>query len=168
MIVRLSQISLVLATAFYLLLVVKNNLFDYGSNFAFVENVLNMSTTFEGNRLLWRAIEAAWVHHLFYAAIILWEAAACALCGYGGIALLRRLKDSPAAFQRAKTWAVAGLTLSLLLWYVAFLAVGGEWFLMWQSRTWNGQDAAFRMFAITGLCLLVLLREDHDAPSPEH
>jgi predicted small integral membrane protein len=41
-------------------------------------------------------------------------------------------------------------------WLVAFLVVGGEWFLMWQSKNWNGQDAAFRMFAIIGIALLFL------------
>ena len=46
------------------------------------------------------------------------------------------------------------LTVNLLLWFGAFLLVGGEWFVMWQSETWNGQDAAFRMFAVVGLILL--------------
>jgi len=48
---------------------------------------------------------------------------------------------------------IAALTLACLLWFVAFLTVGGEWFLMWQSRTWNSQDAAFRMFASLGIIL---------------
>jgi predicted small integral membrane protein len=51
---------------------------------------------------------------------------------------------------------IAALTLGCLLWFVAFLTVGGEWFLMWQSRTWNGQDAAFRMFASIGIILVYL------------
>jgi len=37
---------------------------------------------------------------------------------------------------------------------VAFLTVGAEWFLMWQSKTWNGQEAAFRMFAVLGIVLI--------------
>jgi predicted small integral membrane protein len=54
------------------------------------------------------------------------------------------------------------LTLSLLQWYVAFISVSGEWFLLWQSRTWNGQDAAFRMFAMMGLSLVFLSLRDDD------
>jgi predicted small integral membrane protein len=57
---------------------------------------------------------------------------------------------------------VLALTLSLLLWVVAFLSVGGEWFLMWQSRTWNGEEAAFRMFAVVGLVLLIVMHGDGD------
>ena len=43
-----------------------------------------------------------------------------------------------------------------------FMVVGGEWFLMWQSQTWNGQDAAFRMFLVEGIVLLVLLTPELD------
>ena len=52
------------------------------------------------------------------------------------------------------------LTLSMLMWLVAFLSVGAEWFLMWQSHTWNGQEPAFRMFAVVGLVLLILLQPE--------
>ena len=72
-----------------------------------------------------------------------------ALCG-----LAHRGRAAPAlAWQKAKAFATVGLTLSLLQWYVAFISVSGEWFLLWQSRTWNGRDAAFRMFAMMGLSL---------------
>lgn len=50
--------------------------------------------------------------------------------------------------------------MSLLMWLVAFLSVGGEWFLMWQSKSWNGQEAAFRMFTVIGIILLVLIQPD--------
>ena len=49
---------------------------------------------------------------------------------------------------------------SLLMWLVAFLSVGGEWFLMWQSKTWNGQEAEFRMFTVVGIVLLLLVESE--------
>jgi predicted small integral membrane protein len=70
------------------------------------------------------------------------------------------LKGGSAVFNRAKNIAIAGLTLSLLQWFVAFISVGGEWFLMWQSKIWNGQDAAFRMFTSIGIILIVLIIPD--------
>ena len=60
------------------------------------------------------------------------------------------------------TVAIAGLTVSLLQWLVAFLSVGAEWFLMWQSKTWNGQEAAFRNFAVIGIVLLLVAQPDGD------
>ncbi len=132
--IRLCKISLLAATALFLALVVLNNLTDYGSNYLFVEGVLSISTAFEDNRLMWRAIESPLVHTLFYGSIILWETVALVLCAWGMVVLARSLKGSGAAFNRAKKIATIGLTVSLLQWYVAFITVGGEWFLMWQSE----------------------------------
>ena len=64
------------------------------------------------------------------------------------------------AFSSAKRLAVVALTVSLLQWLVAFLIVGGEWFLMWQSLTWNGQEEAFRMFTVLGIVLLFVAQPD--------
>jgi predicted small integral membrane protein len=69
---------------------------------------------------------------------------------------------SAEAFGRTKNLAIAALTLSLLMWSVAFLSVGGEWFLMWQSKSWNGQDAAFRMFTVNGIVLLLVALKDEE------
>jgi len=166
MLTRLAKIALVAASSFFLLLVVFNNLTDYGSNFAFVQHVLAMDTTFPGNRGMWRAIGPPAAHHLFYATIILWEAVSGLLIGAGAWRLWNERARPGAAWEKAKGLATLGLTLSLLQWYVAFLAVGGEWFLMWQSKTWNGQEAAFRMFAIMGLSLIFLNLRDVDPVAP--
>lgn len=164
---RLCKVALVGASAFFLLLVVFNNLTDYHSNYLFVSHVLAMDTTLPGNSGLWRSIHSVPVYHLFYATIILWEATSGALIAVGTWRLWQARAAPAAGWQRAKALATTGLTLSLLQWYVAFISVGGEWFLMWQSKTWNGQDAAFRMFAMMGLSLLFLrLRDDDLVASP--
>lgn len=162
MLIRLSKISLVAASSFFLLLVVFNNLTDYDSNYQFVHHVLSMDTTFPGNKGMWRAVESPAVHHLFYFTIILWEAAACALLTLGAWRLWRARTQGAAVWQAAKQYAAGGLVLSMLQWFVAFICVGAEWFLMWQSKIWNGQDAAFRMFAIMGIVLLFLVMKDDE------
>ena len=48
------------------------------------------------------------------------------------------------------------------MWFVAFLTIGAEWFLMWQSPTWNGQEAAFRMFTLVGIVLILLVTKDDE------
>jgi len=153
---RYCKIALTASNGLFLLLVVFNNLTDYGSNLLYIQNVLNMSTTFEGNAGMWRAIENPFIHWLFYATIILWEVVSLGAITYGSVKLWKARKESPKVFAEAKQWAVVGLTLSMLQWYVAFISIGGEWFLMWQSETWNGQDAAMRMFLMMAVCLLFL------------
>ena len=38
------------------------------------------------------------------------------------------------------------------------MVVGGEWFAMWQSEDWNGQQAAFR-FYLTVLAVLIFVNQ---------
>lgn len=162
MLIRYSKIALVACSCFFLFLVVFNNLFDYGSNYAFVEAVLSMNTTFEGNAGMWRAIESPVVHHLFYWSVIAWEASAMVLIGWGTWKLWKSKSEGAAAFNKAKGIAAVGLTLSMLQWYIAFLTVGAEWFLMWQSQSFNGQDAAMRMFLVMGVSLIFLMMKDDE------
>jgi predicted small integral membrane protein len=45
----------------------------------------------------------------------------------------------------------------MLLFGAGFVAIGGEWFLMWQSKIWNGTEAATRYFGIAAFTLVALL-----------
>ena len=156
MTIRLSKCVLLAAIAFYYSLVVFNNLTDYESNHRFVEHVLAMDSILPGSHEMWRAIPSARMQTLFYIAIITWEFVTAVLCWWGAAKLLSKLRAAAPDFDAAKPVAIAALTLGCLLWFVAFLSVGAEWFLMWQSKTWNGQEEAFRMFAIMGIVLIYL------------
>jgi predicted small integral membrane protein len=157
MISRIAKVLLVAASAFFYALVVFNNLTDYNSNYQFVHHVLLMDSTFPGNHGMWRAIHPLWIHTAFYNSIILWEAVSMLLLWAGTLQLVRAMFQTAKAFQSAKRLAIAGLTLGMLMWLGAFLTIGGEWFLMWQSQTWNGQDAAFKRFLVDGIIFLLLL-----------
>jgi predicted small integral membrane protein len=160
MILRIAKMSLVFAVALFYSFVVFNNVTDYDSNYQFIRHVLMMDSTFAGNRGMWRALNQPALHTVFDASIITWETVTMFLCWWGGLRLARTLRGTAAAFHSAKGAAIAALLLSLLMWLVAFLSVGGEWFLMWQSKAWNGQEAAFRMFTVVGIVLLLLVQPD--------
>jgi predicted small integral membrane protein len=157
---RAAKIALVFGVAIFYAFVVFNNLTDYDSNYQFVRHVLMMDSTFAGNHGMWRAINSPWVHKAFYDSIIAWEFLTMLLCWWGGARMLRAFNTDGPEFDRAKGVAIGALTLSLLMWLIAFLSVGGEWFLMWQSATWNGQAAAWRMFTIVGIVLLLVAQRD--------
>ena len=162
MILRVAKLAVILAVALFYTLVVFNNLTDYDSNYQFVRHVLMMDSTFPGNRGMWRAMNSPVWHTAFYLSIIAWESVVMVLCWWGGVRLARVLSAPTEVFNRSKSTAIAALTLALLMWLVAFLEVGGEWFLMWQSRSWNGQETAFRMFTVIGIVLLLLAQPDSD------
>jgi predicted small integral membrane protein len=162
MILRRGKLALVFAVGLFYTFVVFNNVTDYHSNYQFVRHVLMMDSTFQENSGMWRALNSPVWHTAFYVSIIAWESIVMVLCWWGGLRLVHVISAPASVFDQAKGVAIGALVLSMLMWLVAFLAVGGEWFLMWQSKLWNGQDAAFRMFTVTGVVLLLLAQPDSD------
>jgi predicted small integral membrane protein len=160
MTLRIVKVLLVFGVAFFYTLVVFNNLTDYNSNYNFVQHTLTMDTTFPGNHGMWRALKAPFWTTAFYWFIIGWESVIMCLGWWGGFRMAVALRENPLAFHLAKRVSIMALGLSLLKWLVAFMSVGGEWFLFWQSKIWNGQDASFRMYTVVGIVLLFVAMPD--------
>jgi predicted small integral membrane protein len=154
--IRLAKFAVIAALSALALMVAYNNVFDYNSNYQFVRHVLSMDTIFPDSALRSRAIDNETIWRLAYALIIATEASTGFLLALGAVFLLVRLRASAKIFNHAKRWAVAGLTLGFCLWFFGFVVVGGEYFAMWQSKVWNGQDGAFRI-ATTMLAALVFV-----------
>ncbi|MGE0055959.1 MAG: DUF2165 family protein [Hyphomicrobium sp.] len=162
MTIRVSKSLLTLTLGFFALLVGVDNTIDYGTNFGFVQHVLSMDTTFPGNKLLWRAITNEWMHHAAYVFIIASELAVGLLCIAGAWRMLAATARAAPEFNRAKAPAIAALAAGFGLYFFGFLVIGGEWFQMWQSAKWNGQEAAYRFAALFGLVLIFVAMEDGD------
>ncbi len=162
MITRTAKLLLLAGVAFFYSLVVFNNLADFNSNYQVVRHVLMMDTTFPGSQGTWRALTSSAAAYSFYIAIIVWEIVTAILLWSGCLALLRAMRRPVVDFEAAKRIPLIALTLSLLMWLVAFISVGGEWFLMWQSRAWSGEEIAFRNFTIVGIVLLVFMFPERD------
>ena len=158
--IRYCKLLLALSMGLQLVLVAANNVFDYNSNFKFVQHILSMDTIDPTNPLHWRAIRNVPAQHSFYILLILWEFVSGGIVVLGCFRSAKCVRSEGQLFNRSKVRMVVGLALSMLIWLVAFLTVGGEWFLMWQSPTWNGQAAALRMFMLSGVVMILLLQPD--------
>jgi predicted small integral membrane protein len=152
---RLCKIALVAAIALFFTIIVFGNITDYDSNWQFVQHVLSMDTTFPDSTLRWRAIKDPSVQMAGYWLIIAIQISVAILLWLGCANLLTAIRKG--RFARAGTLAVAGLTIGLLLYITGFITIGGEWFSMWQSSTWNDQRKSFEFMAMIGLVLIVLL-----------
>jgi predicted small integral membrane protein len=53
-----------------------------------------------------------------------------------------------------------GAACGFVIWFVGFTAIGGEWFAMWQSQVWTGQQAAFRIYVSVVLILIFIAQPD--------
>ena len=158
LITRLAKVIMCFALGLFCLLVAFDNVFDYGTNYTFVQHVLSMDTTFPESGLKYRAITNPLAWQVAYAAIIAAEGFAGLLFVAGAIRLLRLRNAAAADFNREKGYAIAGSALAFLIWFFGFTVVGGEWFAMWESKVWNGQEAAFR-FYVSALAVLIFLNQ---------
>ena len=158
--IRASKIVLICGIGCLALAAAFNNVVDYQSNFLFVQHVMTMDTVFPGNALKHRAIDDPMAHSTVYTFIIFMEFAVATLCLFGVLQLIRHLKSDAATFDAQKIPAVLGLSFGFVLWFFGFMLVGGEWFCMWQSPHWNGQEAAFRYVACIVLVLIYTAQSD--------
>ena len=124
MITRSAKLLLLAGIALYFTLVVFNNLTDFSANYEFVRHVLSMDSTFPGNHVMWRALPSPGVHLIFYWMIIMWEFVTTILAWWGLVNLLRALRGPVNLFNAGKRMAVMALTLSMLMWLMAFSGCG--------------------------------------------
>ncbi len=165
-ILRLTKVLLVATIALFATLVTFGNITDYNTNFEFVRHVLSMDTTLPSSGVRYRAITSPTIHHIAYGLIILTEGAVACLCWAGAWRLLRAIPRPAEDFNNAKSLAYAGLGLGLMLWQLGFIVIGGEYFSMWQSSSWNGVPAAFRFVMMIGLTLVIVaLPDQNKAPT---
>ncbi|MFI0773438.1 DUF2165 domain-containing protein [Streptomyces sp. NPDC021212] len=151
----LAAVSAVLTgtMALYIALVAFGNITDFGTNQQFVRHVLAMDTTFKDDDLMWRAITSATLQDAAYIAIIAWETLAALVLLAATALWCMSLRGG--GIRRARRAGTVGLLMLMLLFGAGFIAIGGEWFSMWQSKTWNGLDAATRVFLLSGIVLVL-------------
>lgn len=166
MVTRSAKILMTFALSAFAFLVTFNNITDYGSNFEFVKHVFSMDTTFPGNKAMYRAIETPALWHAGYWLIIAGEGLTFLLFFLGGFRMLAARTATGAEFDASKRLMIMGATVGFLVWFLGFMVVGGEWFLMWQSSTWNGQDAAFKFYMTILGVLIFVVQPERDGVTP--
>ena len=159
-VIKYCKVAFVAVIASFFTLVAFGNITDYGTNWLFVQHVLSMDTIFPDSTLRWRAINAEPIQMLAYVLIIAWEALTAIVLWVGVARLLGALRHP--WFAAAKPTAVVGLGMGFLLYAAGFVVIGGEWFAMWQSEDWNGQQTAFGFLTMIGIVLLILLLPEQE------
>jgi predicted small integral membrane protein len=162
---RLTKVAMVACVALFAFIVTFDNITDYDSNFQFVAHVMSMDTVFPNNALMYRSITSRPLWHLAYWLIIGGEGLTCLMFSWGAVRLTRSLRGSSLEFKRSKRPIFMGATIGFLVWFLGFMVVGGEWFAMWQSKVWNGQEAAFRFYLTLIGVLIFVNQPDTDIAS---
>jgi predicted small integral membrane protein len=121
-----------------------------------------MDTTFPGDSLLCCRLTSPARWNAAYCLIIFGEGLTGLTPASAAIALLRQLRSGADRFNRAKRFVSVGATCGFLVWFFGFMLIGGEWFQMWQSPSWNGQEAAFRFYLTILAVLIFVSKKDED------
>lgn len=148
--------------ALYVALVALGNVTDFDTNREYVRHVLSMDTTFRDPDLMWRAVTSPALQDIVYLTIIAWQVLSTAVLVWALVrwgAALRGRADA-----RARALTSTGCLMMVALWTGGFIAVGGEWFAMWQSSDWNGLQPALQ---VTIMALFTLVITWLPAPGEE-
>jgi predicted small integral membrane protein len=157
---RIAKAILVAAIGIMAALIVIGNTTDYYTNYIFVEHVMKMDSIFPGSHIHYRSINNPIVFHAGYIFIILMELLMAICCLKGSWLLFKNIKSDSTIFHASKNWGVAGILIGIIIWFLGFEVVGGEWFAMWQSPTWNGLASAERIVSFLTLVLILLHLKD--------
>jgi predicted small integral membrane protein len=141
-------------------LIALGNINDPQTNFLFVQHVLSMDTIQPSSALAKHALPFPLLWTAGFWLIVIGEGTTATLFALGTFELFRARNFQARDFDRAKRFVYAAAGCAFLIWFVGFITVGGEWFAMWQSQVWNGQQAAFRIIASILLILSYVAQPD--------
>ncbi len=153
---RVTKCIAVCSIAIMLLLIVIGNTTDYYTNYFFVAHVMKMDTIFPNSQIHYRSINNPILFHAGYIFLIILETIMTIFCCLGGFLMIKNIKKPAQKFNASKKWAVTGIAIGIVIWFLGFEVIGGEWFGMWQSTTWNGLGSAGRILDFLVLTLLLL------------
>ena len=164
LIVRYAKVLIALSLAAFCLLVAFDNVTDPQANYTFVSHVMRMDTIFPDSTIMYRSVTDPVWWTICYSLIIATQFVCGGLFLAGAVQMWRARSAAGAAFERAKTYAIGGCLLAFLLWFFVFMVIAGEWFAMWQSKTYNAQQASFRFYITVLAALIFLNQRDDDLP----
>jgi predicted small integral membrane protein len=158
--VRYIKIALAAFAALFCLFYALQNIVNLGPAEWFVGTMSGMEGHEAYPNTFGFAIRSPIVVKLMLWIIIIGELAAGLLAGKGVIDLFRARNGSGDEFNAAKTYALAGTGLAVIVWFGIFGAFGGAFFQMWQVEAGVNalRDASF--FALQHGMVWLIIRSD--------
>ncbi|CAA0121814.1 Uncharacterised protein [BD1-7 clade bacterium] len=151
---RVMKALLVLAFGLFAFLVCINNLFYPSVNLQLASQVLMMDAVAE-TLPTWRALPQQAVTFAF-GVIVFSQAVISLLCTIAGVQLLRYRRSDASLYDRWVSCAGWGLVLAVMLWFVGFIAIGGEWFMSWTLSA-SGRGSISSAFRFSSIALFILI-----------
>lgn len=166
MAVRYLKIILVVFVGLQGLLYVVGNIANWSSAVWFVGYVLGMEGHEAYATHIFPPITSPILITLVLIVIVAAEFLVGALSLKGAWDLWQVRKASAEAFESAKTFAILGAGMALVVWFGLFIVLGGALFQMWQTELGGASfDGSFVYAAISGLVLLFVISPEREGGS---
>ena len=157
MAIRYLKIILVILVGLQGLLYVAGNSANWNTGLESVAYVLSMEGhEIYGSHIVPPVTNSALVTIAFLV-ILAGEFLVGALSLKGAWDLWSARKGSPDAFEAAKTYAVLGTGMAMVVWFGGFVVIGGVLFQMWQTQIGHGSFADAFVFAASGALVLLFV-----------
>ena len=152
---RMLKILLIVSVASWGLLGVFNNILDWDGTTGAVGATTSMAT-FEGGADDWRATSNPAIILAGALFIVFLKSASAILCLTGAWQMWRTRAGDAAAFAKAKTLALAGCAVAILMLFSGWIVIADTWFELWRSDVLReaALDSAFRYCGMIGLIAL--------------
>ncbi len=158
---RLIKILLAMSVALFCLFYAVQNVVNLNAAHGFVAYVASMADHTAYPAHFGPAITIPALTWTMLFIIIALELTAGLLAGKGAYDLFRTRKLPASEFNAAKTHALAGCGLAILVWFGLFSAIGGAYFQMWQTEAGLNALRDASTFSIqNGIVFLVLALND--------
>ena len=151
--IRIIKSVLALFVGLLCIIYALQNVFNLGGAFWFVETMASMSGHESYPNHLGPPVTAPGLVWAILWIIILSELAAGSFAIKGFIDMWGARNADADTFNRAKTFAIIGSLLGVVIWFGYFHAIGGAYFQMWQTPA--GSQALQGAFQYSMLCGLI-------------
>lgn len=147
---------LVAMTAAYYLVVAVDNVTNPSSNWVFVQGVVSGDGVPPDSGFEWRFVDATWFQVVVYVMIIVGEAVAGAVLAVAAVSGWRTSADA-IGWQRGQRLTLLGTAIGLGVFFLGFVTIGGNWWVMYLNSSWNGLQPAFQNSVLTLLTVVVVV-----------
>jgi predicted small integral membrane protein len=159
--IRLSKILLIVFVGLQGLFYALNNVVNFEAAKGFVQGVLPMAGNEAYPNAFGPAVSSPVLITIVLCCIIVGEFVVAAFSFRGAYDMFRVRGSSAESFHDAKTWAIMGCVMALLVWFGLFMVIGGAYFQMWQTPLGAAaQGGAFQYAISSGIVLLFVNAPD--------
>ncbi|WP_337261384.1 MULTISPECIES: DUF2165 family protein [unclassified Serratia (in: enterobacteria)] len=132
---HLIKMALMLCVGFWGLVGGMSNLLDYSAGWEQVKYVMSMEGALGTPGIEWRSIHSPILATIGFSTIYISKFLTGAICMFSGVKMFQTRNSNPEAFEAAKQWGIFGCGISVIMLFLCFIVITGEFFEYWRVVT---------------------------------